>query len=204
MKLSQHVARHRIAWSRAMILLLVLLVVFGRPSKLLGIPAWFDLVSELLGYVMLVIATLWRIWCALFIAGTKNGELAAGGPYSMVRNPLYIGNFLGVVGFGFAVEQPVLAVLLGAAFMLGYPAVVAREETDLERIFGERYREYCARVPRWLPRWSLYREPDLLTLPPRFVRKAILDAMWFLWAFGIWEFFEGIHGFDLLPTLFNR
>jgi hypothetical protein len=122
----------------------------------------------------------------------------------MVRNPLYIGNFLGVVGFGFAVEQPVLAVLLGAAFMLGYPAVVAREETDLERIFGERYREYCARVPRWLPRWSLYREPDLLTLPPRFVRKAILDAMWFLWAFGIWEFFEGIHGFDLLPTLFNR
>jgi protein-S-isoprenylcysteine O-methyltransferase Ste14 len=186
------------------VILLVLLVLLSRPGRMLGIPAWFDLVSELLGYVMLVIATLWRIWCALFIAGTKNGELAGEGPYSVVRNPLYIGNFLGLVGFGFAVEQPVLAVLLGAVFAFGYPSVVAREETDLERIFGERYREYCARVPRWLPNWSLYHEPQTLTLPPRYVRKAILDAMWFLWAFAIWEFFEELHRFGLLPIPFDN
>ena len=200
---SSHFANHRIAWSRAVVILLVVVVLFSRPSRLLGIPVWIDLVSELLGYVLLVIATLWRIWCALFIAGTKNGELACEGPYSVVRNPLYIGNFLGAVGFGFAVEQPVLAVLLGALFALGYPAVIAREEANLGRIFGERYREYCARVPRWFPNWSLYREPELITLPPRYVRKAILDAMWFLWAFAIWEFFDGLHSFGLLPIPFH-
>ena len=180
------------------------LVVFSRPGYLLGIPNWFDPVCELLGYALLVVATLGRIWCALFIAGTKNGDLAGGGPYSVVRNPLYIGNFLGLVGFGLAVEQPVLAALLGAVFAIGYPSVVAREEKDLERIFGERYRQYRAQVPRWLPRWSLYREPETLTLSPRFVRKAILDAMWFLWAFGIWEFFEALHEFGLMPILFQN
>jgi protein-S-isoprenylcysteine O-methyltransferase Ste14 len=178
------------------------IVLFSAPGQLSGVPDWLNELSELLGYVLLVFATLWRIWCALFIAGTKNRELSAEGPYSVVRNPLYIGVFLGAVGFGFAVQQPLLGLALGAIFALGYPAVVAQEEANLTLLFGERFREYCARVPRWIPDWSLYREPDLVTVSPMRVRKAILDAMWFLWAFGLWEFVEELHKFGLLPTLF--
>ena len=102
----------------------------------------------------------WRIWCALFIAGSKNGELSTAGPYSVVRNLLYLGNLAGVVGFGFAVEQPMLALLLGLVFALFYPSVVAKEEAQLARIFGERYAAYCAAVPRWIPDWSRYQEPS--------------------------------------------
>ena len=193
-----HFANHRIAWSRAVIGGVVLLVLFTAPSN--AMPAWLLELSEMLGYGLLVAAALWRIWCHLFIAGSKNGELAGQGPYSVVRNPLYIGNFLGVIGFGFAVEQPLLALALGGAFALFYPSVVRQEEANLGRIFGERYREYCARVPRWLPDWSLYREPETISVSPRFARKAILDAMWFLWAFALWEFIEELHKMNLLPT----
>jgi protein-S-isoprenylcysteine O-methyltransferase Ste14 len=195
-----HFATHRIAWSRAVVALVVVLVLFNAPGTLA--PGWLLELSEMLGYALLVAATLWRIWCALFIAGSKNGELAGSGPYSVVRNPLYVGNFLGLVGFGFAVEQPLIAIVLGGAFALFYPSVVAQEEANLLRIFGERYRDYCARVPRWLPDWSLYREPETLGISPRYVRKAILDAMWFLWAFALWEFVEELHKLQLLPTLF--
>jgi len=198
--LSQHFANHRIAWSRAVVIGVLLLIVFSAPS--VTTPGWVTELTEMLGYALLVAAALWRIWCALFIAGSKNGELAASGPYSVVRNPLYLGNFVGAVGFGFAVEQPLVAIGLGAAFALFYPSVVAQEEANLARIFGERYREYCARVPRWLPEWSLYREPALVTLAPKHVRKAILDAMWFLWAFALWEFVEELHKLKILPTLF--
>lgn len=197
---ASHFANHRIAWSRALIVTVLLMVVFITPPKVN--PGWIAELSEMLGFALLAAATLWRIWCHLFIAGSKNGELASGGPYSVVRNPLYLGNLLGALGFGFAVEQPYLAVALGLTFALFYPAVVAREERQLARIFGERYRAYCAAVPRWIPAWSLYQEPAAVTVSPRRIRNAILDAMWFLWAFALWEFIEELHHQKLLPTLF--
>jgi protein-S-isoprenylcysteine O-methyltransferase Ste14 len=196
---AEHFAAHRIAWSRALIAGLLLFVLFKAPPADAG---WLAELSEMLGFALLAAATLWRIWCHLFIAGTKNGALSTAGPYSVVRNPLYLGNLLGIVGFSFAVEQPALAALLGLAFALFYPSVVAREERDLARIFGERYTAYCAAVPRWIPDWSLYQEPASVAVSPRRVRGAILDAMWFLWAFALWEFVEELHKLQLLPTLF--
>ena len=197
---AQHFATHRIAWSRALVAGLLLFVLVSSPPALS--PAWLVELSEMLGFFLLAATTLWRIWCALFIAGSKNGELSTAGPYSVVRNPLYLGNLAGVVGFGFAVQQPMLALLLGLVFALFYPSVVAREEAQLARIFGERYAAYCAAVPRWMPDWSRYQEPATLTVSPRKVRGAILDAMWFLWAFALWEFIEELHSLKLLPTLF--
>jgi len=197
---ADHFANHRIAWSRVLVIAVLLLVVFTAPPALS--PGWLIELAEMLGFALLAFACLWRIWCALFIAGTKNGELSTEGPYSVVRNPLYLGNFLGVLGFGFAVEQPFLAIALGLGFALFYPAVVAKEEAQLARAFGERYDAYLAAVPRWIPDWSLYREPAMVSVSPRHMRKAILDAMWFLWAFALWEFIEELHKLDLLPTLF--
>jgi protein-S-isoprenylcysteine O-methyltransferase Ste14 len=198
--LAEHFASHRIAWSRLVVAGTLVLIVFGTPPKtMLG---WVAELSELLGFALLVAATLWRIWCHLFIAGIKNGELASAGPYSVVRNPLYLGNFIGVVGFGFAVERPYLAIAFALAFLLLYPAVVRKEEATLSELFGDRFGEYRAHVPRWWPDWSLYREPAALTVSPRHVRKAILDAMWFLWAFGLWEFIEQLHETGILPSYF--
>jgi protein-S-isoprenylcysteine O-methyltransferase Ste14 len=198
--LAQHFATHRIAWSRALVAALIAFALFSSPPVLA--PSWLMELSELLGFALLVAACLWRIWCALFIAGTKNEQLSVAGPYSVVRNPLYVGTFLGVLGFGFAVEQPLLALALGLLFALLYPAVVAQEEQKLALIFGEPYHAYCARVPRWIPDWSLYSEPAAVTISPRRMLAAILDAMWFLWAFALWEFVEELHTLQLLPTLF--
>jgi len=195
-----HFAAHRIAWSRAFIAGALVFVLFGSPPKVLA--GWPAELFEMLGYALLVAAALWRIWCLVFIAGSKNEELAQLGPYSMVRNPLYVGNFLGAIGFGFAVEMPYLALIIAVIFAVLYPSVVAREEARLAELFGERYRQYCARVPRWLPDFALYREPENLTVAPRHIRKGILDAMWFLWAFALWEFIEQLHDSGILPTYF--
>ena len=203
--LARHFADHRIAWSRVVVAAVLFVIVFTTPGALSGLtrlPVWVADLCELLGFVMVAAATLWRIWCEIFIAGTKNGELAAAGPYATVRNPLYVGSFVGAVGLGFAVQQPLLAIVVGVVFALAYPAVVANEEANLARIFGERYREYCARVPRWIPDWSLYREPAAVEVPPRQMRRAILDAMWFLWAFALWKLIELLHNLNLIPILF--
>ena len=76
--------------------------------------------------------------------------LVLGGPYRFTRNPDYIGQALLCAGLGLLFDAP--AVLAGTvlALLVVHWTVVPREERFLEQRFGERYREYRRRVPRWL------------------------------------------------------
>jgi protein-S-isoprenylcysteine O-methyltransferase Ste14 len=176
---------HRIAWSRVAVIALFAYAVFV-PAPAAISPMLLNL-FEWVGFGLLVVAALGRVWCLSYIAGMKNEVMVTEGPYSVVRNPLYVFNFIGAVGFGFAVENPVLAALLATAFAVFYPSVIRQEEEALTQAFGERFARYCDATPRWFPRWSNYHEPESWNINPRRFRAGLLDAMWFLWAFLIWE-----------------
>ena len=76
--------------------------------------------------------------------------LVTSGIHGWSRNPIYVGMFLLYVGIGIGARSPwVLILALPLVIILRY-RVVAREETYLERRFGDAYREYKARVRRWL------------------------------------------------------
>ena len=179
---------HRIAWSRITVAFALAYALFV-PAPAVMSAKLVDFL-ELLGFGFLVVASLGRIWCLSYIAGIKNDRLVTEGPYSVVRNPLYVLNFIGAVGFGLAIESPEIALALGAGFAVVYPAVVRQEEETLARAYGEQFARYCANTPRWLPRWANYHEPDSWIVNPRRFRAGLLDAQWFLWAFMLWEFFE--------------
>ncbi len=101
---------------------------------------------------------------ALAAAGIRNFS-AAGTPVQSVkptralvttgihgrsRNPIYLGMFLIYGGIGIAAYSPwILAVTLPLAIVIRY-GIVAREEAYLEQRFGHAYRDYKARVRRWL------------------------------------------------------
>jgi protein-S-isoprenylcysteine O-methyltransferase Ste14 len=76
--------------------------------------------------------------------------LVTTGIHGWSRNPIYVGMFLLYAGIGIAARSPwVLILALPLLFILRY-GVVAREEAYLERRFGDTYRNYKARVRRWL------------------------------------------------------
>ena len=76
--------------------------------------------------------------------------LVTSGIHGWSRNPIYVGMFLLYAGIGTAARSPwVLILALPLVIILRY-GVVAREETYLERRFGDAYRDYKARVRRWL------------------------------------------------------
>ncbi len=189
-------AHHRIFWSRAAAILAIgyaLLVPAPRELGRLVLET-----GEIVGFLLLALAALGRLWCLAFIAGAKNEDLITAGPYSVVRNPLYLLNFVGVIGLGLGFENPPLALLLACGFALFYPSVVREEEARLARLFGADYVAYCAATPRWIPRWSAYHEPDTWVISPRRFRRGLLDAMWFLWVFMAWEIVEE---YELVDTL---
>jgi protein-S-isoprenylcysteine O-methyltransferase Ste14 len=80
------------------------------------------------------------------------GPLVRTGPFAFVRNPLYLGNIGIWAGFAVAARLHWLAPVIVLVLALEYHAVVRWEEQLLAGRFGEPYREYAARVPRWLPR----------------------------------------------------
>ena len=76
--------------------------------------------------------------------------LVTTGIHRLSRNPIYIGMLLLYAGIGMAARSPwVLVLALPLVIILHY-GVIAREEAYLEQRFGETYRDYKARVRRWL------------------------------------------------------
>jgi protein-S-isoprenylcysteine O-methyltransferase Ste14 len=76
--------------------------------------------------------------------------LVTTGIHGWTRNPIYLGMFLVYGGIGVAARSPwILILTLPLAITIRY-GVVAREEAYLERRFGDVYRDYKARVRRWV------------------------------------------------------
>ena len=75
--------------------------------------------------------------------------LATTGMFTWTRNPMYVGGSLALLGIavGFALDWVLL--LLVASLPLVHYGIILREERYLERKFGDEYRRYKTKVPRY-------------------------------------------------------
>ena len=89
-------------------------------------------------------------WASASRLSSPGSDLPMGGPYRYVRNPHFIGYFLLVLGLGSFQSRAGFPILIAAETLLFF-RVIAREEKRLEQTHGDRFREYCRRVPRLLP-----------------------------------------------------
>ena len=120
-------------------------------------PAWLPSV----GVALMVLGLALALACVATFVVRGRGTPApfdaprvfvASGPYRWVRNPMYIGAFLALVGYALCGGS---FTALGVAFLmlgLAHAFVVAYEEPNLERRFGASYAEYRRTTPRWIPR----------------------------------------------------
>lgn len=76
-------------------------------------------------------------------------HLAQGGIYKVMRNPMYVGIFLLVVGLGIGLASLWVVALTIPMMLVLHNGVVLREERYLEAKFGLDYRRYKERVPRY-------------------------------------------------------
>ena len=76
-------------------------------------------------------------------------RLITDGPYALTRNPMYLGHLLFMVGLVGVTRSP-LALVLAARAVLRFTGRVRIDEERLERAFGDEYRAYRARAPRWI------------------------------------------------------
>lgn len=118
-----------------------------------------------IGWALFGLASALGLWSGMIFAVKGGGtplpldtttQLVVLGPYRVVRNPMALAGISQGIAVGLARGSPstVLYSLAGAAAW----HIFARpwEESDLERRFGDQYRNYRDAVPLWRPRLKLY------------------------------------------------
>ena len=111
------------------------------------------------GLAVGIAASLFAAW-AMWALGRSYGirmdifdghRLVTGGPYALVRHPMYLGIVIYQLGASLVLQSPLLLALT-ALVIVPYTALrIANEERPLREVFGERYAAYQRDVPPLLP-----------------------------------------------------
>ncbi len=156
----QWLARSRGWMSLSIMAPVALAVFFSKPPAVEG--SWLDAAIDVGCWILFVLGAFTRWWATLYIGGNKSNRVICEGPYSICRNPLYLGTFLMT---GSLVLQ-MMSLTLGLIYLLAtawYMATtISVEEHNLRRKFGEDFVAYQKSVPRLIPNFSLYQsQPEL-------------------------------------------
>lgn len=193
-------SKTRINHTRALALIVfVLLLLSGKFSdKGLG-----EDMLELTGLAGVLVSAFGRAWTSVYIAGYKTGTLISCGPYSVTRNPLYFFSMIGAIGIGLGSGSFLLLALVIILFGLYYPKVILKEEEHLKQIHGPEFVSYMERVPRFFPKISLYFEPDSYVVNTKQLRRAFVDASYFIIVYGVLQAIDRLHEAGVLPNYFR-
>lgn len=90
-----------------------------------------------------------QIWA--FASLVKNDQLTARGPYVLVRNPMYLGRFVMILGLVLLLNNIYLTAAYCVLYYFYMVNRVQREENRLAQMLGEPYLDYCRRTSRFIP-----------------------------------------------------
>lgn len=94
---------------------------------------------------------------------TAEGQLAdqlnTTGMYSLVRHPLYVGNFLMWLSIAFLIQHIWFALLFVTCYWLYYERIMMAEESFLIKKFGQQYIDWSVSVPAFIPKLANWTKP---------------------------------------------
>ncbi len=92
--------------------------------------------------------TMQRSWGVPGEHAKKQNALVTNGPFSFTRNPIYVAFMLLYLGFALAIQS--WLIILRIPLLIYFYKSAVKEEKLLEKMFGEKYLKYKAKVPRFL------------------------------------------------------
>lgn len=141
----------------------IILLILGVTLKFFILQSTTTLLLWVIGFIFVLSGLAFRIHSAGYLHGrhivTKiEAEFfCASGPYSYIRNPLYLGNF--VVDLGIVITFNIwwLFPVYFAEFIFLYSIIIPYEEKFLKKQFGKTYEEYKSQIPAVFPSRKKYK-----------------------------------------------
>jgi len=168
------VFKHRDIIPVPFVVVVILILIFTKPT-FPDTPA--KLLLFFTGGLVIIAGEILRIWAVGNSGSTTRSRnliadrLVTEGPYSIVRNPLYNGNFLITLGFSVIANAVIMIPIVIIYFYIEYYPIVLREEHFLLEKFGDEYKKYLSDVPRFFPR-------KIKIKKSRYDRSALKGEMW--------------------------
>jgi len=155
--------KKRIKFNGILMLMALLLVVFFPLKIIRRIDYSLDTYWEILGIALILAGQLLRVSARGYKAekSRSGNSLVVTGPYSMVRNPMYLGIVLIGSGIVLAVLNIWVLLIFFAGFLILYTHLFPKEEKILRDAFGKTYTDYCAKVPRIIPKLKFIFQNDV-------------------------------------------
>lgn len=88
-------------------------------------------------------------------------QLNHSGIYSIVRHPLYLGNYLMWIGIVLFTKNIEFTIIVSLMYWLYYERIMFAEERFLERKFGNSYLDWAKGVPAFIPKFSLFKKSSI-------------------------------------------
>ena len=137
--------RRTITWFRVPLLMIPFFILVAYLHDLSAF--WYSVPVAIFGQLL-------QTWAGSHLH--KDQKLTISGPYSHVRNPMYIGRFFLMLGFVMMIWNPIITAVYVVLFAAYAHMRVNREEDRLKVIFAPKYQQYCNETNRWLPRIKPY------------------------------------------------
>lgn len=113
---------------------------------------------RIIGVAIVALAFVNDLWCARQFLRRKTtilphraaSALVTEGPFRFSRNPIYISHLATTLGLGLLLASPFTVLLTPLLALALTKFAIEPEERHLEASFGDDYRAYMARTPRWI------------------------------------------------------
>jgi protein-S-isoprenylcysteine O-methyltransferase Ste14 len=167
------------AFGLVLLLPATFIALFSKP--LVDEGTWADVAVDSMAWAVFLAGVAFRIWATLYVGSRKFKTLVDQGPYSICRNPLYVGTFLMAIGAALFLKSFLVTGAVIIVIMLYASGTVPAEEKALLAQHGEPYAEYLRRVPRFWPKFSLFSTPPSLEVKVNGVRLEARRLLVHLW-----------------------
>jgi len=192
---------------RVKLLRVVFLLFFVPAALLLGRRPYGQSVADFAvlsaGSLLVLLGVTMRTWAVLYLGCREAKGLVTLGPYSLCRNPLYLGTFLILVGSALCFRNVVMAAFAFVAVLPIHVAAILSEERRLTKLYGAAYEAYRRATPRFLPNPWRYRSSSEVVLPTRAIRRAAVDGVGFLLIPAFARLVELLQQAGVLPVIWH-
>jgi protein-S-isoprenylcysteine O-methyltransferase Ste14 len=167
------------------------------------ISSWAQFGFHSAGWLIFFAGAACRWWATLYVGGRKSAELVTVGPYSITRNPVYVGTLLLTLSVAAFSQSAVflLGVVVAAIVYLGLTIPV--EENGLRARHGERFEAYCRQAPVFFPRFGRFHSPETIQVHTSGLRIEVVRMARWIWIPILCDLATHLRAMEWWPKLFN-